>query len=71
VHNYVPCHFPHVDGSIDPFLRIVPTRFRCMLCGQAMGVATMLICDRCSKGWHMGCFTPALHEVSVDKWFCP
>ncbi len=60
MHNCAPCHFPHVDGSIDLFLTIVPTRFHCMLCGQAVGAATMLICDPCSKGWHMGYFMPPL-----------
>jgi len=48
--NYAPCHFPHVDGQIDLFLAIDFARFHCMLCGQATGVATMLICDQCSKG---------------------
>jgi hypothetical protein len=49
VRNYAPCQFPHVDGQIDPSLAICLARLRCMLCGQAIGVATMLICDGCSK----------------------
>jgi hypothetical protein len=48
--NYATCHFPHVDGQIDPSLAIDFARFHYMLCGQATGVAIMLICDRCSKG---------------------
>lgn len=71
VHNCVPCHFPHVNAQIDLFLTVVPTRLRSMLCGQVVGVATMLICKWCSKGWHMGCFMPPLHEILVDKWFFP
>jgi hypothetical protein len=27
------------------------------------GVATMLVCDHHSKGWHMGSLTPSLFEV--------
>jgi len=50
VRNYAPCHFPHVDGKIDLSLAIFFARLRYMLCGQAMGVAITLICDRCSKG---------------------
>jgi hypothetical protein len=48
--NYAPCHFPHVDGQIDLSLAIVLARFGCILCGQAIGVAFMLICNQCSKG---------------------
>jgi len=46
----VPCHFFHVDGHIDPSLAIVLTGLHSMLCGQAMRVATMLICDQSFKG---------------------
>jgi hypothetical protein len=42
-----------------------------MLCGHFMGVATMLIYDQCSKGWHMRYLMPPLEEVLVKKWFCP
>jgi hypothetical protein len=51
VHKCVPCHLSHVDV---PFLVVVPTIFRCMLCGQANEDATMLIYDQCSQDWHMG-----------------
>jgi hypothetical protein len=46
----VPCHFFHVDGHIDLSLAIVPIGLHCMLCGQATGVTTMLICDQSSNG---------------------
>ncbi len=42
-----------------------------MLCGQALGATTMLICDKCFRGWHMGCLMPPMEEMLVDKWFCP
>jgi hypothetical protein len=41
---------------------------QCMLCGQR--ASTMLICDKCSQGWHMGCFMPTMEEMLVAKWFC-
>ncbi len=46
--NYAQCHLPNVDGQIDPSLVMVLAGLQCMLCGQALGVATMLICDKCS-----------------------
>jgi len=31
----------------------------CMLCEQSTNIASMtLICNQCSKGWHMGCLMP-------------
>jgi hypothetical protein len=30
-----------------------------MLCEQSTNIASMtLICNQCSKGWHMGCLMP-------------
>jgi hypothetical protein len=66
----VPCHVPNVDGQIDLSLMVVLIRFCCMLCGQYI-VAIILICDICSKGWHMGCLMPPLEKVLIKKWFCP
>ncbi len=28
----------------------------------------MLVCDYCSKGWHMGCLTPPLVEIPTSDW---
>jgi hypothetical protein len=47
--NYASCHLLHIDGQVHLSLIIVPTRLCCMLCGQSMRVAIMLICDKCSK----------------------
>ncbi len=48
--NCAPCHFPDVDGQMGPSLAMVLIGLRCMLCGQALGAATMLICDKHSRG---------------------
>jgi hypothetical protein len=37
---------------------------------QALGITTMLICDKCFQGWHVGCFMPPMEEVPIGKWFC-
>jgi len=67
--NYAPCHLPNVDGQMDPFLVVVLASLWCMLCGEASRVVTMLICDKCSWGWHMGCCMPPMEEVLIGKWF--
>jgi hypothetical protein len=66
-----PCHFPNVDGQIDPSLVVVLVGLRCMLCEQVSRTTTILICDKCSRGWHIGCFMPPMIEMLIGKWFCP
>jgi len=61
----------HVDGQMDASLAVVFASLRCVLCGQTSGVTTMLICDKCSQGWHIGCLMPLMEEMPVGKWFCP
>jgi hypothetical protein len=65
--NCAPYHLPNVD----PSLAIVPTGLKCMPCGFASGAATMLVCDSCSKGWHMLCLAPPLEEIPEGQWLCP
>ncbi len=69
--NCAPCRLPNVDGKMDPSLTMVPIGLQCMLCGQALGAATMLICDNYYQGWHMRYFMPPMEEVLVGKWFYP
>ena len=71
VRNCAPCHLPNIDDSIDCSLAVVPAGLRCMLCGSARGAATMLICDGCSRGWHLACLTPPLDSVPDGRWLCP
>jgi hypothetical protein len=52
-----------VDGQIDPSFVVVPTELRHKLCGQSMGADIMLVCDWCSRGWHMGCLTLLLDKA--------
>jgi hypothetical protein len=71
VHNCAPCHLPNVDGRVDPSLVVIRTDLRCMLCGSRGGVAHMLVCDRCFRGWHMACMTPPMDVVPDGLWVCP
>jgi hypothetical protein len=71
VHNCAPCHLPNVDGTVDPSLAVVRAGLRCMLCGSKGGATHMLMCDRCSRGWHMACMIPPMDVVPVGRWVCP
>jgi hypothetical protein len=42
-----------------------------MLCGFRGGATHMLVCDRCSRGWHMACVTPPMDVVPARQWVCP
>jgi len=65
--NCAPYHLPNVNGQIDPSLAVILVGLWCMLCGQSIGATTMLVCDRCSKGWHMACLTLPLDQILVGK----
>jgi hypothetical protein len=71
VRNYAPCHLPNVDGTIDPNLAVVWAGLRCMLCGSRGGATHMLVCDECSRGWHMVCMTPPMDLVPTRQWVYP
>jgi hypothetical protein len=70
VRNCAPYHLPNMDDTVDPSLAIVPAGLQCMLYGLASGAATMLVCDSCSKGWHMSCLMPPLEEIPEGQWLC-
>jgi hypothetical protein len=63
VRNCAPCHLPNVDGRVDPSLAVIRAGLRCMLRGFRGGAAHVLVCDRCSRGWHMSCMTPPMDVV--------
>ena len=44
--NCAPCHLP-IKGIVSLELVVVPTGYKCVVCGEKNGVATMLLCDQC------------------------
>ena len=68
--NCAPCHLP-IHGFVHPKLAIVPYGFCCFMCREKKGVAIMLLCDQCQRGWHMACLTPPLSTLSSRRWICP
>jgi hypothetical protein len=58
-----------MNGQNEPSLVIALIWFFCMLCEQFTGVAIMLICNQCSRGWHMGCFMLSWEEMLIKNVF--
>ncbi len=47
--NCAPCHLP-IEGEIYLQLAMVPTIYKCVICGKKKGATTMLLCDLCQQG---------------------
>ncbi|KAF2436848.1 histone demethylase JARID1D [Tothia fuscella] len=74
---------PTVSGShmVQPRLpaaRLHPARDRsaeqpgdvCEVCGKDDNPTTILLCDTCDRGYHLGCLDPPLQRVSDRDWHC-
>lgn len=68
--NCAPRHLP-LDGSLHHELEVVLDGLPCIVCGEKKGVATMLLCDQCQRGWHMACLMPPLSTLPSRDWSCP
>lgn len=42
----------------------------CAVCNGSGNGDTMLICDACDRGYHMGCHTPVVLEKPIGVWMC-
>lgn len=42
----------------------------CEVCGKDTYDDKLLICEKCTKGFHTFCLIPALKNVPKDEWFC-
>ena len=47
-----------------------PGEERCEICGSGADNDHMLLCDRCSCGFHTYCLNPPLKNVPAGDWFC-
>ena len=70
ISNCAPCHLP-VDPSIDHKLARPALTHACEACRFPDEARSMLLCDNCGGGWHMGCLEPALEDVPEGVWLCP
>lgn len=42
----------------------------CEQCHSGAHEKSMLLCDRCNRGWHLYCLSPPLAEVPHGNWYC-
>ena len=71
VNGLSPCHLPIMDGTIDHSRAKIHVDAACEVCNFPDAEATMLICDGCSRGWHLQCITPPMTEMPKGAWICP
>ncbi|KAK3279661.1 hypothetical protein CYMTET_12460 [Cymbomonas tetramitiformis] len=65
------CHLPDVDPTITYNLDDNEDA-RCQVCKKADRPASILLCDDCNQGYHLGCLQPKLTRVpSEEFWYCP
>lgn len=44
----------------------------CFVCKKTEDPDWILVCDKCSNGYHCSCLKPVLHSIpSTETWFCP
>lgn len=41
------------------------------MCNRDDDDESMLLCDKCDAGYHMGCLDPPLSSLPAGDWFCP
>ena len=63
-----PCFIPNL---VTDELGLIPADFPCQVCHSPSLADTMLICDKCYKGYHMSCLRPPLQSIPEDDWYCP
>ncbi|KAH9617442.1 hypothetical protein KSS87_020614 [Heliosperma pusillum] len=51
--------------EIDDYSNVV-----CQQCGTGEKPEELLLCDKCDKGFHMGCVRPVVVRVPIGSWLC-
>jgi hypothetical protein len=65
------CHLPNINPAIDVSRATVPKHLPCQVCNYTDKGHTMLLCDACGNGWHIGCLQPPLTQIPPGEWYCP
>jgi histone demethylase JARID1 len=42
----------------------------CEQCHSGAHEKSMLLCDRCNRGWHLYCLSPPLAAIPLGNWYC-
>jgi len=67
--NCTPCHLS-IEGFVHPELIVVSIVLPYYMCGKKKGVATLLLCDQCQRGWHVAYLMPPLSTLPSGNWIC-
>ncbi|KAH8831383.1 hypothetical protein DL96DRAFT_1587598 [Flagelloscypha sp. PMI_526] len=44
---------------------------QCLMCKSKKDAKSMVLCDNCDRGCHVGCLDPPLLEIPDGSWYCP
>eukprot|EP00854_Cymbomonas_tetramitiformis_P018689 gene18689-biopygen19280 len=70
VQSIAPCHLQVKDQCVCS--AAIPSKhLACEKCKKSGGEASMLLCDRCNRGYHIWCLEPALDGIPEGDWQCP
>ncbi|ODQ54061.1 PLU-1-domain-containing protein [Saitoella complicata NRRL Y-17804] len=69
-------------GSVAPHAPVTPSKLpneanmakpgeNCEACGRGDHAPSILLCDGCDSGYHMGCLDPPLKSIPKNEWYCP
>jgi hypothetical protein len=58
-------------SSVDFLRRAAELEAACTVCNSSSNSDSLLLCDRCGAGHHMGCLNPPLRKVPANAWYCP
>ncbi|KAK8800269.1 hypothetical protein WA171_004904 [Blastocystis sp. BT1] len=57
-------------GGIVPLGALAFNTMLCDICGKGENEDSIIICDKCNKGFHLYCLKPILPSVPSGEWFC-
>ncbi|KAL4541541.1 hypothetical protein Ndes2437B_g05894 [Nannochloris sp. 'desiccata'] len=57
----------HISGTTS---KSTYDSLMCEVCGLGEPDESIILCDGCDLGYHMGCLCPALTQVPAGAWFC-
>ncbi|KAI5070351.1 hypothetical protein GOP47_0014694 [Adiantum capillus-veneris] len=61
------CELSDGDNKEDIQMRVNQI---CEQCQSGVHEQSMLLCDRCDRGWHLYCLTPPLASAPPGSWYC-
>ena len=57
-------------GGTIPLGELAFNTLLCTVCQKGENEDSLIICDKCNKGYHLYCLKPSLPSVPSGEWFC-